>query len=371
MNDGGDRANDENAPRARAGGLKPALKLAAVVLFGLGLLVAVFWNVDLAEFWTAITEIRILWWLFSFTCFVALHLARTYRWGRVVERIQPVPFRHILSVSSVGFMAIQALPFRLGEFARPYLLVEKRDMPFGSAMYTVVVERTIDILCLAILFTIAVVFADIPLASFNIGEWEVNFVDEGRKAIIIALVPFGGCLLAFLILQERAIRWTEALVRPIHAGLATKAAGMMGTFLEGVRTMQDWRFAFTMVWTSLVTWGVNIVCMWSLCRAFGFDQLSLMAGLVILVVLIVGVLLPAPPLFAGIFEAFVAGSLVLYGIPREQGLAYAVVCHVTQTIILFGFGLFFLWADKISFRKIIDFARQLREGEGDAPVGSE
>jgi len=360
-----------SAGGGRRGKLVPALKLTAVVLFGVGLLVAVFWNVDLHEFWEAITSIRIHWWLISFVCFVLLHLARTYRWGRIVNRIQPTPFRDILSISSVGFMAIQAIPFRMGEFTRPYLLLEKRDMPFGSAMYSVVVERTIDILCLALCFTIAVVFADIPLASFHIGDWEVNFVDEGRKAIAIAVVPFGGCLLAFVVLQERAIRWTEAVIRPIHAGLATKAAGMMGTFLEGVRTMQDWRFAYTMVWTSAMTWGVNVVCMWSLCKAFGFDELSLMAGLVILVVLIVGVLLPAPPLFAGVFEAFVAGALVLYGIPREQGLAYAVVCHVTQTIILFGFGLAFLWADQISFRKIIDFARQLREGEGDAPAASE
>ncbi len=353
------------AGRPRGGKLKAALKLTALVAFGLGLLVAVFWSVDLDVFWREITEVRIHWWVISFAAFVSLHLARTYRWGRIVQRVHPVPFRHILSISSVGFMALQALPFRLGEFARPYLLMERRDMRFGGAMYTVVVERTIDILCLAFCFTIAVVFADLP-ETIIIKGVDFDIVEGGRQMIAIALVPFGGCLLAFLVLRERAIRWTEALLTPIHAGLAGKAASMMGSFLEGVRTMQDWRFAYTMVWTSVMTWGVNVVCMWALCRALGLDELGLMAGLVILVVLIVGVLLPAPPGFVGTFEAFVAAGVMLFGATQEKALAYAVVCHVTQTVILFGFGLAFLWIDKISFGRIIEFTRSLREGEATA-----
>ena len=344
---------------------KAGLKLTALLAFGLGLLVAVFWNVEMDVFWQEIADVRIHWWIISIAAFISLHLARTYRWGRIVQRVHPVPFRHILSISSVGFMALQALPFRLGEFARPYLLMERRDMRFGGAMYTVVVERTIDILCLATCFTIAVVFADLP-EHITIGGKDFEIIEGGRKMIAVALVPFGGCLLAFLVLRERAMRWTEAILTPIHKGLATKAGAMMAAFLEGVKTMEDWRFAFTMIWTSLMTWGVNVVCMWALCRALGLDELGLMAGLVILVVLIVGVLLPAPPGFVGTFEAFVTAGVMLYGATQEKALAYAVVCHVTQTLILFGFGLSFLWIDKISFRSIIEFTRSLREGEATA-----
>jgi glycosyltransferase 2 family protein len=348
----------------RGAAWKRWLKLLFSLGLGAGLLWLIFHDIDLAEFMGYIKATRLGWWSLCLVTFLGLHLSRAWRWGKIVERIQPVGFRGILSINSVGFLAIQSLPFRLGEFARPYLLHEREDVPFGSAMYTVVVERSIDILALAVMFGVVVFFADIPLETFVLGEWEVRFVDEGRKAIGIAAVPFGGCLLAFLVLQERAVRWTEAIVGRVHQGLARKAAGMMQSFLDGVRTMKDLRFGATMLSSTIFIWCLNIVCMWALLVAFNLE-LSPMAALVLLVVLVVGVLLPAPPLFAGVFEAFVIGGLALYGVGKDEAAAYAVVCHVTQTIVIFGIGLAFLWIDQISFAKIIQFARTVSEDDAD------
>ena len=345
----------------KTGGWMRWVKLAASLALGGGLLVWIFHDVDLGEFWGAIQQTRKGWWILCFLSFVTLHVSRAWRWGLIVRQVHPVGFRDIVSINSVGFLAIQALPFRLGEFARPYLLHERRDVPFGSAMYTVVVERTIDILCLALMFAIAVLFADITWESVEF--FDMNFVEAGQRALALALIPFGGCLLAFLVLQERAVRWTEAVVGRVHKGLASKAAAMMQSFLAGVRTMKDVRFALSMFGHSAWIWCLNVACMWSLCVAFRFDELGLMDALVLLVVLVVGVLLPAPPLFAGIFEAFVIGGLALMGIGKDEAAAYAVVCHVTQTVIIFSFGLLFLWVDRISLSKMVQFARTVSSKE--------
>ncbi len=346
-------------PKARkGGGWLRWVKLGFSIALGLGLLVLIFHDVDMDRFLAAIRGIDKLWWVLCFASFLGLHVSRAWRWGRIVNQVHPVKFRTVLSINSVGFLAIQALPFRLGEFARPYLLHERADAPFGASMYSVVVERTIDILCLAVMFYVAVIFADLP-ESIVIGGVPMSFVADGQKAIAITTVPFVGCLLAFLILQDRAVSWTRSIVGMVHQGLAGKVAGMMQSFLEGVRTMKDPRFAASMVSNSAFIWVLNVVCMWSLCKAFHFDQIGLMGGLVLLVVLVVGVLLPAPPLFAGVFEAFVIGGLALLGVDKDSGAAYAVVCHVTQTFIIFGFGLMFLWVDQISFGKIIEFARSV------------
>lgn len=342
---------------SRADHAKRWAKLIFSLALGIGLLVLIFHDIEMHEFLASIRSTHLGWWFVCFVCFLTLHVGRAWRWGRIVRRVDPISFREVLSINSVGFLAIQSLPFRLGEFARPYLLHERRDVPFGTAMYSVVVERTIDILSLGVMFAMVVYWADLPLESFTIGGLELHFVDEGRKAIGIALVPFAGCLLAFIVLQERAVHLTQAVLGRFHAGLARKATGMMQSFLEGVRTMKDLRFAVEMLLSTIFIWVVNVVCMWSLCMAFHFEGLGLMHGLVLLVVLVVGVMLPAPPLFAGVFEAFIIGGLALMGVAKDQGAAYAVVCHVTQTGIIFGLGIFFLWVDKISFSKIIHHAR--------------
>ena len=342
-------------------GWKRWAKLVFSLALGGGLLVLIFHDVDLGEFWGAIQQTRKGWWVLCFLAFVTLHISRAWRWGLIVRQVHPVGFRDVVSINSVGFLAIQALPFRLGEFARPYLLHERKNVPFGTAMYSVVVERTIDILCLAVMFAIAVVFADITWERVEF--FDMNFVDAGQKALALAMVPFGGCLLAFLVLQERAVQWTEAIVGRVHKGLAAKAAAMMQSFLVGVRTMKDVRFGLSMFGHSVWIWSLNVACMWTLCVAFRFDELGLLDGLVLLVVLVVGVLLPAPPLFAGIFEAFVIGGLALLGIGKDEAAAYAVVCHVTQTAIIFFFGLLFLWIDQISVSKMIQFARTVSDKE--------
>ena len=350
----------------KGGGWFRWVKLVFSFALGLGLLVLIFHDVDMDRFVGAIRDVDKVWWIICFASFLTLHVSRAWRWGRIVNQVHPVSFRHVFSINSVGFLAIQALPFRLGEFARPYLLHERTDAPFGASMYSVVVERTIDILCLAVMFYVAVIFADLPEAIV-IGGVEMSFVADGQKAIAFTTVPFVGCLLAFLVLQDRAVRWADSVVGMVHKGLAHKVAGMMQSFLDGVRTMKDARFALSMVTNSVFIWVLNVLCMWSLCKAFHFDHIGLMGGLVLLVVLVVGVMLPAPPLFAGVFEAFIIGGLALLHVDKDSGAAYAVVCHVTQTVIIFGFGLFFLWVDQISFSKIIDHARSVTSM---APAGS-
>lgn len=316
------------------------------------LLVLVFRDVDLDEFWSSIRSVDQTWWSISVVTVVGLHLTRAWRWGRIVHRIKPLPQRDVLSANSMGFLAILVMPFRLGEMVRPYILHERHGVPFGSALYSVVVERTVDILALGMLFLIAVLFADLPLESFPIGDWDVRFVVEGRKAILIALTPFGGCLLAFLLLQDRAVRWTTAVVGMVHEGLARKTAAMMQSFLDGVRTMKDPRFGLEMAVSTTLIWALNVACLWSLFIAFRFEGLGPMTGLVLLVVMVVGSLLPAPPMFAGVYEVFVVVGLALFGVGRDEATAYAVVSHMSMITVVVGLGLVFLWLDGVPVSRI-------------------
>ena len=55
---------------------------------------------------------------------IPVHLFRAWRWKYLLRPMGvALPFRRLMVISTVGFMAILALPFRLGEFARPYYVV--------------------------------------------------------------------------------------------------------------------------------------------------------------------------------------------------------------------------------------------------------
>src|SRR4029078_2934805 len=66
-----------------------------------------------------------------------------------------LPLRRLLAISSVGFMAILALPVRLGEFVRPYFVTRRGRGRMSAALGTVAVERIVDGLLISILFFVS------------------------------------------------------------------------------------------------------------------------------------------------------------------------------------------------------------------------
>src|SRR5690606_39620257 len=87
------------------------------------------------------------------------HFCRAWRWNNLLEPIgvKLSPAR-LLAISSVGFMAILALPARLGEFVRPALIRRKGEISAAAALGTVAVERIIDGLLVS-LFVFGALFA--------------------------------------------------------------------------------------------------------------------------------------------------------------------------------------------------------------------
>ena len=89
----------------------------------------------------------------------------------------------LLAISSVGFMAILALPARLGEFVRPGLL-RRRGISASAALGTVAVERIVDGLLIS-LFVFGAFFA---LRGPNAPGWMMPTAYAALGVFTVALV---------------------------------------------------------------------------------------------------------------------------------------------------------------------------------------
>src|SRR5574340_1176901 len=62
-------------------------------------------------------------WIVSFLLVVfVMQLLRTWRWGLILSPMGEIRPSLLFAVTNIGFLAITALPARLGEFGRPYLI---------------------------------------------------------------------------------------------------------------------------------------------------------------------------------------------------------------------------------------------------------
>ena len=278
---------------------------------------------------------------------LTIHLVRTVRWGILLEPVAKVPFARLNAVSAVGFMALVLLPFRIGEFARPYLVAERPRLRVSAALSSVVVERVADGLFTGLLLVLT-------LLNVPEGVPGLHLLEVAGVAVSIA---FAG-LLAFLVLafrrRELAVRLTARLLGPVSPRLAERASGMMDAFIHGLRLVPSRRklalfFALTAGYWALNGWGMQL-----LARAFRIE-LALVDAFTVLGVLVVGVMIPAGPGMVGTFQGAVVLGLSLF-VSREvadaSGPAYANVLWAAQIGFQAFLGLVFLFSSHIKVARL-------------------
>jgi glycosyltransferase 2 family protein len=309
------------------------------------------WNAVISASWASTLAIYLV-------ALTIIHLARVLRWGNLLSGLEEVPFKKLNEASAIGFMMLVVLPFRLGEFARPFLIAERSKIRRSPAMTTVVLERIADLLIIAVLLRIMVIF--VPDTARDLEKVRLG----ANLMLLVSLSGFGFLLLA---------RWKHELVvgllRKVFAFLgpvrAEKIVNIVDGFVGALRQLPDAKnLALFFFWT-LLYWFVNGVAMAQF--ANGFDcsgaagraclplHIDVFQGFFLLCVLIVGMMIPAGPAGAGTTQAALLVGMGVF-LPDElvnsSGLAFAIVLWLVQVIQQIAFGLFFLARSDGSFSDI-------------------
>ena len=303
---------------------------------------------DLGDVWEAMRQADYRYLLLYLPFWAVIHLSRTWRWGILLEPVAKVPFAKLNAVSCVGWMALTILPFRLGEFARPYLIAERPKLRVSAALSSVVVERVSDGLFTALLLMLCLL--GVPSGSPN-----VHFL---RVAGGIMGGVFLGAF-AFLVVayKSRAVatRLLEKMIGPLSPRVAQRVAGMMDSFIHGLRIVPSRGKVLLFVALTFVYWGFNGWGMQVLAQGFGL-HLTLFESCTLLGVLVIGVMIPAGPGMIGTFHVAILYALGLFfpaTVVHRQGMAYANVLWATQLVLQIGLGLVFLFSRHIRMGQVL------------------
>ncbi|MBW2277380.1 MAG: flippase-like domain-containing protein, partial [Deltaproteobacteria bacterium] len=87
--------------------------------------------------------------------FCIFHCFRAWRWSYLLRPVADVKTRVMLETAFTGFMAIQLMPLRTGEMARPYLLDRYTGVSKSALFGTIAIERVIDGLMVSLWLTVA------------------------------------------------------------------------------------------------------------------------------------------------------------------------------------------------------------------------
>jgi hypothetical protein len=309
--------------------LKFLAKLAFAVAFGAACVYLVAKDMDAAAVWGAIREVSAAAIALYLVTFSATLFFRAWRWEYLLRPIGvSLKLGEILPISLTGFMAILALPVRLGEFVRPYFVVRRGHSRMSAVLGTVAVERVVDGLIISIIF-----FCTYALSA------EAAFPPELRFAAWLSLLGFLGLLASLLF----AMKWPEATIRiglaltllpRLAPRLADKLADKLRAAISGLRALKDARNLVVFLLQSIVYWGMNGFGMWVLARQMELP-ISPVAAFAAMSFTGVLITLPNAPGLVGQFHLGVVMALGAYlpaSVTSSRAIAYATILHGTQLL---------------------------------------
>lgn len=259
-----------------------------------------------------------------------IQVLRSVRWGLILRPLAPIDQLTLFSVSNVGFLAIAAVPARLGELARPYLITRRSPVTMTSAVGTIFLERICDSLAVLLIALLTPFFMVLPpwLTRASLGFF---WITVAMAAVILFLV----------IRRDLALKVLRLFLCRLPGEWGLLPERMLHQFGEGFSVFRSPRLFLLTILLTVVIWLVDVLAIYVMFLAFGLD-LPAAAAVVVMIVLIVGIAIPTAPGFVGNWHFFCILALGVFGIPKTEALSFAIIYHFLSIGMLVVLGLAFL-----------------------------
>ena len=275
-------------------------------------------------------------------CYVVIQYARVWRFGYLVRPYAQPNFAALFRIGNIGMFAIYALPVRLGEFVRPFMLKREYGAKMSAGLGSVAAERVIDGLV-------------VTLGFFVLTRSGLVLPPAMSHAGIAAMLVFLGAAVALatiLIGHEHGAALLRRLVGLVSAKLAERLVGMLIAFADGLRALTQWRTLAAYLFFTLVFWFLGGLSNYLLFFALDIS-LSLPMAFVLTALTVIALMLPAGPGNIGGMQAAIVWGLTSTGVEPSLAFAYAMLTYLVGAVVTVGFGLWSLVTSHVSMASLV------------------
>ncbi len=294
---------------------------------------------------------RANWWVLlgvSIPSYLLAVYLRALRWRHLTDPIQSIGISPLFRAVSVGFMANNLIPLRVGEVVRSWYLARETGGSVSAIFGTVVLERVLDI--------VSVVLMAAAVIAFWGGESQRVFAGSALILVAAALAPILA-LVALRVAPDRLVDWASRLLRPFSTRLSDFVVRLLRGVSAGLGALKGGRH---LLWIALHSVGIWLVAstlpilagMWALGVDFGSPGRELMAAWITLAAIGVAVARPSAPGFFGAYHFACKFALERFGVPADTAVALGTLTHAVFWVTLTVLGLGVLRVRRTSLTEI-------------------
>ncbi|ALI98957.1 lysylphosphatidylglycerol synthase transmembrane domain-containing protein [Rufibacter tibetensis] len=261
---------------------------------------------------------------------VAGYVSRAIRW-----RMQFVPLGykprtiHTYHALMVGYLANVVLP-RAGEVIRCTLLRRTSEVPVNVSLGTVITERVIDLVMLLLCMGLTLLLEFDRLNTFFLEIFSERFNGMQQNLQTLYLLGTVALVGTGLVVWYTYKNIAKLQRNPLFKKVSDFVLGIwQGIFSIG-RMEQKGAFILHTLFIWLTYYLGSYLAFFALP---GTEGLTWRAGMAILVVGGIGMSAPVQG-GIGVYHILVRTALLLYAVPLDKGMAYALITHTTGALLV-------------------------------------
>lgn len=317
-------------------GLKQTVRIIIFLAIALLLLWVSFRGINFNNLWQILKKAHYGWLLPATSMTLISFFIRARRWTLLSEPLGYKPkLMNAYHAIATGYLVNLIFP-RLGEVTKCATLSEREKIPFDKLVGTMLIERTVDILTVLVIFGLTLIAGSTLTGSFlsdNVVAPVQNRLSSSLSTVIIVSVLIIGMsaltIMLFIRLREKLSE------RKFFKKIYTFFDGIADGLKSIARLKRKWEF---ILYTVLLWVAYLFMTYFPLLCLDSTAELGLRGGLFVLVIGSFGMAAPVQNGMGAFHWIVSRGLLVAFGIPLEEGLASATLLHESQMVIVTIFG---------------------------------
>lgn len=248
------------------------------------------------------------------------------RWSLLLTPVGRIrPLRATQAIYA-GLFTNEVVPLRLGELLRGLLVSRWLGAGVRRVIPSLVVERFLDALWLAVGIGLAAIFMPLPKDLLEAG-------DVLGAVVLAATASF----LWIIFRKERRLEHGAQLAAP-PSGVLERASSFLGTLASGLRDIGVSRNLYLAALLSAAMLMCQAAAVWFVMLAYGL-RLPPAAGAVVTLIVRLGTAIPNAPANVGSFQFFTVLALGLFGVDKTLAAGFSIVDFAVLTVPLWLLGL--------------------------------
>jgi len=308
---------------------------------------------DWSQIGTAFHNADIFYIIVSVAPIPLIYMFRVLRWEILMRPVKKLSFGTLLGATLIGYMASNILPLRAGEFIRPAFVKMRYGASFTATLATIVVERLLDIIGLAMMLICVVIFWPISATT------PVHNIFNASK-IALVLAVFIICTMTLILIlrywPEKVKIFFRHATKFLPQSVQQWALRQIDHFAVGLTPLANLRDAALMFFYTLAGWALDIISVYYSARVFGFCM-SFSGACFVVLCITLAVALPQAPGYIGTFHWAATLSALLLQMPKPAAASFAIFVHAVGIIPVTIAGLIVLWTQGLNLRTVSEQAK--------------